>query len=215
MILRMRFADFTRATRSQTLAQTTAATRTVLAAVRELIAASAPKIERRGLTLLGITVSNLDARGAGRQLELPLDGRSLDALDEVLDQLRQRIGPTVVTRATLLNRRVALAQWLFPTTPKTRALAGEDADEPGEALLEVVAAQRDQTLGARAVVRVMPASRSNRRWYEQVEVGSPSPSRSRRRAGAALSASRRTISSRTGSPSVRMIVARSSAPTAG
>ena len=114
VVLRLRFADFTRATRSHTLTHATAATRTVLTAVRELIAASRSTIDRRGLTLIGITVSNLDARGAGRQLELPLDGQSLDALDDVLDQLRRRIGPTAVTRATLLHRRVALAHWLFP-----------------------------------------------------------------------------------------------------
>jgi DNA polymerase-4 len=114
VVLRLRFADFSRATRSQTLSRATAATRTVLAAVRELLAASRKTIDRRGLTLVGVTVSNLDPRGLGTQLELPLEGRSLDALDAVLDEVRRRVGPTAVTRATLLHRDVGLSHWLFP-----------------------------------------------------------------------------------------------------
>jgi hypothetical protein len=66
------------------------------------------------LTLVGVTVSNLDPRGLGTQLELPLEGRSLDALDAVLDEVRRRVGPTAVTRATLLHRDVGLSHWLFP-----------------------------------------------------------------------------------------------------
>lgn len=114
VVLRLRFADFSRATRSQTLGHATAATRTVLAAARGLLAASATTIDRRGLTLVGVTVSNLDPRGLGTQLELPLEGRSLDALDAVLDEVRRSIGPAAVTRATLLQRDVGLSHWLFP-----------------------------------------------------------------------------------------------------
>jgi DNA polymerase-4 len=114
VVLRLRFADFSRATRSQTLSRATAATRTVLAAVRELVAASRTTIDRRGLTLVGVTVSNLDPKAVGTQLELPLEGRSLDALDAVLDELRRRVGPGAVTRATLLHRELGLSHWLFP-----------------------------------------------------------------------------------------------------
>jgi DNA polymerase-4 len=110
----LRFADFSRATRSQTLRGATAATRTVLAAARELLAASQTTIDRRGLTLVGVAVSNLDPRGLGTQLELPLEGRSLDALDAVLDEVRRNIGPSAITRATLLHRDVGLSHWLFP-----------------------------------------------------------------------------------------------------
>jgi DNA polymerase-4 len=119
VVLRLRFADFSRATRSQTLSQATAATRTVLATARQLLAAARTTIDHRGLTLVGVTVSNLLPRGVGTQLELPLEGRDLDALDATLDELRRREGPTAVTRATLLQRDVRLAPWLFP---------GEDAD---------------------------------------------------------------------------------------
>jgi DNA polymerase IV len=114
VVLRLRFGDFSRATRSQTLARATAATRTVLAAARELLAASWTTIDRRGLTLVGVTVSNIDPKGVGTQLELPLDGPSLDALDAVLDEVRRRIGPSAITRATLLHRGVGLSHWLFP-----------------------------------------------------------------------------------------------------
>jgi DNA polymerase-4 len=113
-VLRLRFGDFSRATRSQTLPRATAATRTVLATVRALLVASRNTIDRRGLTLVGVTVSNLNPRDAGTQLELSLDGRCLDALDAVLDEIRRRVGPSAVTRATLLHRDVGLSHWLFP-----------------------------------------------------------------------------------------------------
>jgi DNA polymerase IV len=114
VVLRLRFDDFSRATRSQTLPHATAATKTVLATVRTLLAEARSTIERRGLTLVGVTVSNLDPHGFGTQLELPLDGPCLDALDAVVDEVRRRIGPTALTRATLLHREPALSTWLFP-----------------------------------------------------------------------------------------------------
>ena len=82
--------------------------------MRTLLAASRTTIDRRGLTLVGVTVANLDPSDVGTQLELPLDGRDLDALDEVVDEVRRRIGPSAVTRATLLHRDVGLSHWLFP-----------------------------------------------------------------------------------------------------
>ncbi|MBA3429470.1 MAG: DNA polymerase IV, partial [Actinobacteria bacterium] len=51
VVLRLRFGDFSRATRSHTLPQATAHTQTILAAVRWLLATAMPTIERRGLTL--------------------------------------------------------------------------------------------------------------------------------------------------------------------
>jgi DNA polymerase-4 len=86
----------------------------VLKTARGLLAASRRTIDRRGLTLIGITVSNLDPRGYGTQLELPLDGPSLDALDAAVDEIRNRIGPKAVTRAALLHRATGLSHWLFP-----------------------------------------------------------------------------------------------------
>jgi nucleotidyltransferase/DNA polymerase involved in DNA repair len=59
VVLRLRFADFSRATRSHTLPDATAAAEPVLAAARVLLAAATPAIERQGLTLLGLSVTNL------------------------------------------------------------------------------------------------------------------------------------------------------------
>ena len=114
VVLRLRFGDFARATRSRTLPRSTATTRTVLEAARGLYAQARPTIERRGLTLIAVAVANLDPRDAGVQLELPLDGASVDALDAVVDEVRDRIGPKALTRATLLHRDARLAAWLFP-----------------------------------------------------------------------------------------------------
>jgi DNA polymerase-4 len=91
VVLRLRFADYTRATRSQTLPRATAATRTVPDTGRALLAEARPTIDRRGLTLIRVTVANLDPRAHGRQLGLPLEGPWLDALDAVVDEVRTRI----------------------------------------------------------------------------------------------------------------------------
>ena len=112
VVLRLRFGDFTRATRSRTLPRPTAATDTILATARALLAAARPAIERQGITLLGVSVSGIE-RG-GIQLELPLDGPDTVALDLALDEVRDRYGPDAVTRAGLLRRGPRLAAWLFP-----------------------------------------------------------------------------------------------------
>jgi DNA polymerase-4 len=114
VVLRLRFGDYSRATRSHTLAHATATTETILAVARALLATAMPAIERRGVTLLGLAVSNLTARGAGIQLTLPLDRRRRSALDAALDEIRDRFGPDAVSRATLLGRRSTLGAWLLP-----------------------------------------------------------------------------------------------------
>jgi len=103
VMLRLRFDDFTRATRSHTLPHATASTGTILAAARTLLAQARPTIERRGLTLVGISVSSLDDDEAV-QLVLPFDGLLPEALDAVLDQVRERFGSSAITRAALLGR---------------------------------------------------------------------------------------------------------------
>jgi len=103
VVLRLRFADFSRATRSHTLPRATASTAPILATARELLAAARPVIERDGLTLLGITVANLDGEGLGDQLELPFGRPGRHALDAVLDAVRDRFGSDAVTRAALLG----------------------------------------------------------------------------------------------------------------
>jgi DNA polymerase IV len=102
VVLRLRFDDFSRATRSHTLPRATAGTEPIVTTARELLEAAWPVIERRGLTLVGVSVANLDDDRA-HQLTLPFDRR--DALDAALDEVRDRFGAAAVTRAVLLGRR--------------------------------------------------------------------------------------------------------------
>jgi DNA polymerase-4 len=111
VVLRLRFADFARATRSHTLPQATAQTHAILAAARGLFAAATPTIERRGLTLVGLTVTNLENDDA---VQLALDGRRRDALDAVLDDVYRRFGSKAVTRAVLLGRELRPAMPQLP-----------------------------------------------------------------------------------------------------
>ena len=111
--LRLRFDDFSRATRSNTLSEATAQTQTILATARKLLAASTPMIERRGLTLVGVALGNLEDDSA-IQLSLPLEDHRSIALDVALDSLRDRYGPDVVTRAVLLGRASDPSMPLLP-----------------------------------------------------------------------------------------------------
>ena len=111
--LRMRHLDWGRSTRSHTLPEATASTMTLLSAFRELLDGARPLIERRGLTLLGITLSNLaDARAV--QLVLPLEYRQASALDAALDDVRDRYGADAIKRAVLLGRDTGLEVPLLP-----------------------------------------------------------------------------------------------------
>jgi DNA polymerase IV len=103
VVVRLRFDDFSRATRSHTLAEATAHTQTILATARGLLAAAMPMIERQGITLLGVALSNLDDDG-GIQLALPFEQRRAEAIDATLDLVRERFGTDAITRAVLLGR---------------------------------------------------------------------------------------------------------------
>lgn len=111
--LRMRFADFTRATRSHTMFEATAHTETILGAGRQLLAAAMPMIRSDGLTLIGIALSNLDNADAV-QLALPFDTSATSALDATLDSVRDKFGSTAVTRAALLRHGEGIAVPLLP-----------------------------------------------------------------------------------------------------
>jgi len=113
VVLRLRFDDFSRATRSHTLPYSTASTQAILATARGLLAAAMPMIEQRGITLVGIAVGNLED-GRSIQLALPFDRHSSDALDAALDEVRLRFGSAAITRAVLLGRRPGLAMPLLP-----------------------------------------------------------------------------------------------------
>jgi DNA polymerase IV len=100
VVLRLRFSDFARATRSHTLREATDRTETVLVAARALLECAQATIEERGITLVGVALSNLEDAGSG---QLPLDDRTA-LLDSTLDELRERFGTEAITRAVLLDR---------------------------------------------------------------------------------------------------------------
>ncbi|CAN5571187.1 DNA polymerase IV [soil metagenome] len=113
VVLRLRFTDFSRATRSHTLHEATAHTQTLLNTGRGLLASAMPMIERRGITLVGVALTNLDDEGA-IQLALPLHGARGSALDAALDEVRDRFGSSAITRAVLLGRDQGLTVPLLP-----------------------------------------------------------------------------------------------------
>ncbi|HEY8471775.1 MAG TPA: DNA polymerase IV [Natronosporangium sp.] len=113
VVLRLRFGDFSRASRSHTLPLPTAHTQTILAAEWDLLAAAMPMIEQRGLTMIGVSVGNLD-NGRYVQPPLPLDGYTRGELDTALDAVRERFGSAAVTRAALLGRDPGLSVPLLP-----------------------------------------------------------------------------------------------------
>jgi len=113
VVLRLRFDDFSRVTRSHTMPRATARTAAILEAARDLLAAATPMIERRGITLVGVAVTNLDDSGAV-QLPLPFDGVVAGALDAALDDVRERFGSSAVTRTVLLGRDPGLTVPMLP-----------------------------------------------------------------------------------------------------
>ena len=113
VVLRLRFDDFSRATRSHTLPLPTAETQTILTTARWLLTSVTPLIRAQGLTLVGVAVANLyDDRIL--QLPLPLDPRCGGALDAALDEIRARFGSTAITRGVLLGRDPGLLVPLLP-----------------------------------------------------------------------------------------------------
>jgi DNA polymerase IV len=111
VVLRLRFDDFTRATRSHTLPYATFHTETVLATARGLLATALPMLEERGCTLLGLAVANLDD---SPQLMLPLERKSRSRLDEAVDEVRARFGVEALTRGVLLGRRTGFEIPMLP-----------------------------------------------------------------------------------------------------
>jgi DNA polymerase-4 len=101
VVLRLRFSDYSRATRSYTMLEPTADTQTILAAATGLLTIAMPVISRRGLTLIGVALTNLGDR-SGVQLRLPFE--RVRELDGTLDQIRERFGSQAITRGTLVGR---------------------------------------------------------------------------------------------------------------
>jgi DNA polymerase-4 len=113
VVLRLRFDDFSRATRSQTLPLPTSQTETILVTARELLTTALPLIEHQGITLVGISVANLDNDDV-LQLTLPFEERHRIELDAALDEIRDRFGAKAIVRAVLLGRDARPSPPLLP-----------------------------------------------------------------------------------------------------
>jgi DNA polymerase-4 len=113
VVLRMRFADWKRATRSHTLYEATVRTEIILSTARELLAAAMPMIEARRLNLIGLSLGNLQDDYA-IQLALPLDRRRPHALDATLDDVRERFGSNSIKRGVLVGRDMGQSVPLLP-----------------------------------------------------------------------------------------------------
>jgi DNA polymerase IV len=113
VVLRLRFDDFSRATRSGTLKHSTCETRTILDVARGLLSTAMPMIERQGITLVGIAVCNLE-NDLPRQLRLPFACSRGEALDAALDEIRDRYGVAALSRAVLLGRDTGLVMPMLP-----------------------------------------------------------------------------------------------------
>jgi DNA polymerase-4 len=111
--LRLRFADFTRATRSLTVPRETTATHEILSVARSLLAEAQPLIVVRGLTLIGISVGNL-SQNDFVQLELPFERVDRRVLDSTLDAVRVRFGSRSVTRGDLVGKDPGLEMPMLP-----------------------------------------------------------------------------------------------------
>ena len=100
----LRFGDFTRATRAHTLGFPTDETETILAAVRELFDTARPEIEEKDLTLISVSLGNLE-KADTVQMELPLSGQDAgaSALDQAVDDVRARFGEGVIKRASMID----------------------------------------------------------------------------------------------------------------
>jgi DNA polymerase-4 len=111
VVLRLRFDDFTAVTRSHTLAAPTDDTAVVLSAIQALMSAAGPLVAERGLTLVGVSVADLDDDQA-LQLTLPFPRPGTDTpmaagvvdLDATVDAVRERFGTKAIDRAVLLGR---------------------------------------------------------------------------------------------------------------
>jgi len=111
--LRFRFEDFTRATRSHSLPTPTAATASVQDVALTLLDLAWAMIEVRGLTLLGVSVGNLENEGAV-QLALPFDRSDVEVLDTTIDAIRDRFGGGSLTRADRIGSDVSAGVPLRP-----------------------------------------------------------------------------------------------------
>ena len=112
--VRVRYDDFTRATRSHTLPAPTDSTAVLVATARDLLGLLLPRIRSAGCTLVGVSLSTLSAAGDPVQLELPLGAPGSGPLDRAVDGVQARFGTAALTRAVLLGSEPRAAVPLLP-----------------------------------------------------------------------------------------------------
>jgi DNA polymerase-4 len=99
--LTIRFGDFSRITRSKTLPAASSATEEFVGALRTLLGGEIDEIHERGITLIGIGLSNLEQ---GDQLELPIGGQRRVDVDAAVDAVRQRFGGAAIERGAAVGK---------------------------------------------------------------------------------------------------------------
>jgi DNA polymerase-4 len=114
VVLRLRFGDFAKATRSHTVGAPTDRTAVLLAVAQGLLAGALPEIAERGITLIGVSLTQL-RRADDLQPELPIDWGEGVRLDTVLDAVREKFGAASVARAAQLGRDPG---WSTPLLPE-------------------------------------------------------------------------------------------------
>ena len=188
-MLRLRFADFERVTRSCTLRTPTADTTPLLAAARGLLSEAEPLIAERGLTLVGVTITNLgDPRAI--QLVLPLErdrnaiarrgaGRGARPVRQRLADPRrparpqQRSGDADAARLTRAASTLAGMCFDLDSLPPIPAIAGA-AISHRDVVLEAADGNRLAAFAAspdepgRTGIVVLPDVRGLYRFYEEV-----------------------------------------------
>lgn len=113
VVLRLRFDDSSRVTRSRTLSEATARTQTILSTAQELVTEAMPMIKRRGITLVGFALTNL-TDDSYVQLALPLERPRAFVLDSAVDEVRDRFGSSALTRGVLVGRDPGITVPLLP-----------------------------------------------------------------------------------------------------
>ena len=115
VVLRLRFDDFSRATRSHTLPHADRADRRRSSSRRAGCSRPRmPMIEQRGLTLVGVAVDEPRRRRRASSSRCRSTATAASALDAALDEVRRRFGSKAVTRAVLLGRDPGLTVPLLP-----------------------------------------------------------------------------------------------------
>ncbi len=113
VVLRLRYGDFTRATRSHSLPEATSATEPIRFTASSLLRSVRPTIEAKQLTLIGLSVANL-CNADAVQLALPLGYRQRPAVDETLDAITDQFGSSAIRRASQLTHGDGITVPMLP-----------------------------------------------------------------------------------------------------